>query len=165
MMKQLYTYINENLFDHQEGMMLKPVKIHIFDLHFNENTPLLNGNWNPRDYVDSEYYKEFRQYVEKEWPAALQSDHEDELFVIMGTSGVTRSKYSDIEEIQQKIEKFLGKPIISSGTRGLGEEYKYKWFYKLGKGAIIAKGTKNIKETHWCVFLDNNGMKELVFNI
>lgn len=163
-MKQLYTYINESLFDNQEGMMLKPVKIHIFDIHFNENTPILNGNLNPKDYVDSEYYKDFRQYVEEEWPAALQSDNEDELFVIMGTTTANRSKYGDIKLLQQKIEKFLGKPVVSSGTRGLGEGYKYKLFYKLGKGGLIVKGTKNISETRWCVFLDNDGMKELGLN-
>lgn len=112
----------------------KPKPIHLFK---NDNT-----------FVSDEAFDCFVKDLEKEWPAALMDNHEDEYLYIT-------SEYADFNQYENLLDKDKIKDGFS--TRGIGENfYGYHKYDKLNKYPVykVFRGNWDRKTTNSLIIAD-----------
>ena len=195
-MKDLSKYINEkqnigeisSVFkDRMAGASGVLCPIHKYIERLEKNVPIVCGNWNPNEYVDKFHFNKFIEWVKEEWPAALQDNHEDELWCMEGTTyenPESQKNAVDIYKALDLIVEKLGEPTGGGGVKnpcfgklGLGSKYTYDYYFGQGKGGVLLKGAKlpcnqdkeeDIKGEriiNWAIFLDSDTFNELGFQV
>ena len=161
-------------------------KIHEWIDRFKKNAPIVGGNWNPREYVSEFKMNKFLDWVKEEWPAALQEDHEDELWVMEGTTyehdiNKEDRETVDVYEVLKEVTKLLGKPTGGGGVRascfgkiGIGSKFKYAYYFGKGQGGLLLQGghlpsvsQDNIgnRVINWVLLLDADTFNRLGFAV
>lgn len=143
--------------------------IHLFIKHLKEGTNI-KDKWNPNDYIDTMSFNNFTNWVQEEWPAALMDDHEDELFVLLGTTYENPDMPQvDVIKVTDLLNQTLGHQTGGGGVKascfgpiGIGYKYFYSHYWGQGKAGLLEKGCGSKignRQINWSLFLDSDTLK------
>lgn len=186
-MKNLTVFINESKELEQVNSVFKNkmsgssgvlCPIHIFKQKLEKNEPILCGNWNPNEFVNKFNFDKFCEWVDKEWPAALQDCHEDELWVMEGMTyedPELQKNTINVYEVIKLLEKKFGKPVGGGGVKnpcfgklGLGSKYIYDYYFGKGECGILLRGKKDKPGERiitWALFMSASDFENLGFSV